>query len=105
MCYDKDMKPTENEPICLISYEVTKIRLGGEPDSRPSFWKVYREEQQLNQKTQFQNEHVRICRPMLLHLKDHLGKPAYFRRDRLLMERSLVKENSIHEKGLAPIGR
>ena len=46
------MKPEETEVICLISYEITQILLGGGPEDRGSFWKQYREELKLNKKIQ-----------------------------------------------------
>ncbi len=81
------MKPSESEPVCLISFEIARTRLGGGPDSRPSFWKVYREEQELNRRTRFQNEHVRICRPVLAPLMPQLKNTFYFRKDRLVVEK------------------
>ena len=83
------MKPTETEPICLVSFEIARIRLGGGPDERPSFWKVYREEQELNQKTGFRNEHVRICWHHLVSPRLTLEGPVYFRQGRLVMEREI----------------
>ena len=49
------MQPSETEAICLVSYEITQILLGGGPEDRPSFWKQYREELELNKKTQYKN--------------------------------------------------
>ena len=50
--------PEPDDPICLISYEVTFILLGDGPHCRPSFWKNYRRELALNQKTNYNNYHV-----------------------------------------------
>jgi hypothetical protein len=83
------MIPSENEPICPVSYELAEIRLGGGPDCRPSFWKAYREELELNRRTQYRNEHIRICRN---HLKSLLRPPAgplYFRNKRLVAEKTV----------------
>lgn len=73
------MEPTRDEPICLVSFELAHIRLGGGPWSRKSFWKAYREELELNRKTQYRNEHVRICRPVMRTLHVDLSEPVYFR--------------------------
>lgn len=83
------MVPNEQERICLISFEVARTRLGGGPKDRPSFWKVYRQEQELNARTDFKNEHVRICAPVLKPLLPHLNDPAYYRKGRLVYEKVL----------------
>jgi hypothetical protein len=84
------MQPNPDEPICPVSYEVTEIRLGGGPDSRPSFWRVYREELALNQKTQYRNEHIRICRNVLQSLRTPQNGALYFRNNRLTREKSVA---------------
>ena len=81
------MAPKDSERICPISFEVARIRLGGGPDTRPSFWKVYREELELNRKTAFRNEHVRICSPLLGEAVARLKQECYFRKGQLVSER------------------
>ena len=90
------MKPHPQEPICLISYEVARIRLGGDPEERPSFWKVYREELELNQKTDYRNEHTRICQNMLRPLKEKLGETWFYRKNGLTTERIVENPNVLH---------
>ncbi len=84
------MKPKEDEPICLISYEVTQILLGGGPEDRTSFWKQYREEQKLNKKTNFQNYHVKVCRNHLISWKLNLKDPVYYRNKQLTLEKETI---------------
>jgi hypothetical protein len=84
------LTPRENEPICLVSFEITAILLGGRPEERPSFWKMYHREHELNQKTQYDNYHVRICREQLLALKLDLKEPVYYRHGRLTNEKVVV---------------
>lgn len=84
------MKPAENEPICLISYEITQILLGGGPEDRPSFWKQYREEQELNKKTNFQNYHVQVCRNHLISLNLDLKDPVFYRNKQLTLEKEAL---------------
>lgn len=96
------MQPSENEPICLITFEVAKIRLNGGPEERPSFWKVYREEQALNLRTNFENEHVRICLPMLGPIFPLRKIPHYMRKGRLVMEREIKPEVKV--AGVLPRG-
>ncbi len=79
--------PDISERICPVSFEVARIRLGGGPDSRTSFWKVYREELALNRKTEFRNEHVRICRNLLAPAFQHLDEAHYYRKGRLVIEK------------------
>jgi hypothetical protein len=81
--------PGIDEPICLISYEITYILLGDGPGSRPSFWKMYRRELELNKKTDYQNYHVHVCRNQLSSLKMNLNQPVYFRNNRLTTEKEL----------------
>lgn len=81
------MKPEPNETICLISYEVTSILLGGPPEVRPSFWKTYRDELAYNTRTGYVNTHVEICRNQLLPLRDKLAVPHYYRHGRLVTEK------------------
>lgn len=73
------MEPKHDEPICLVSFELAHIRLGGGPWSRKGFWKAYREELELNRKTEYRNEHIRICRPVMQTLKLERSEPVYFR--------------------------
>ena len=89
------MKPSHSEPICLVSYELAQIRLGGGPDSRPSFWRVYREELELNRRTKFRNEHVRICRNVLRSLRQRVETPVYYRGNRLTTERVLPEHQPL----------
>jgi hypothetical protein len=81
--------PGHDEPICLISYEITFILLGDGPKARPSFWKMYRRELALNRKTQYRNYHVSVCRHQLVSLRRHLGQPVYYRNHRLTTEKQL----------------
>lgn len=53
---------------CQISYELTRIALGGEPEERPGFWKAYAEMLEHNKKTNYQNQRVRICAVELAEL-------------------------------------
>ncbi len=46
---------------CAVSYELTRIYLGGDPEDRPSFWKAYAEMLAHNQKTGYQNARIRTC--------------------------------------------
>jgi hypothetical protein len=81
------MKPDEFEPLCLISYEIARILLAGGPDTRPGFWKAYRNEQELNLKTNYRNYHIHVCRGPLAELGDKLlAKNAYFRNDKIVYE-------------------
>jgi hypothetical protein len=88
--YVPGMKPSPTEPICLISFEVTAILLNGGPEDRPSFWKAYRRELELNQKTNYDNYHVAICREHLKSLKLDLKTPVYYRNGRLTTEREVA---------------
>ncbi len=81
--------PSITEPICPVSFEVTSILLGGGPDSRTSFWKTYRQELALNQKTEFRNEHVRICGRMLAAAFSRLNEPYFYRNGRLVVEKPI----------------
>jgi hypothetical protein len=81
--------PEPNEPICLISYEVTFILLGDGPKNRSSFWRSYRRELALNKKTGYQNYHISVCRHYLISLKMRLDQPVYFRFNRLTTEKQL----------------
>lgn len=81
--------PGFDEPICLISYEITVILLGAGPGSRSSFWKSYRRELALNQQTDYANYHVNLCRHLLLSPQMNLDQPVYFRGNRLTTEREL----------------
>ena len=84
-----ELIPSETEPICLISYEIAHILLGGGPDSRPSFWKAYRRELALNQKTNYKNYHVHLCRDHLGSFKVQMNEPVYFRNERLTIEKPI----------------
>jgi len=81
--------PEPDEPICLISYEITYILLGDGPRFRPSFWKSYRRELTLNLKTDYRNYHVGVCRHQLASLRMNLDQPVYFRNNRLTTEKQL----------------
>lgn len=82
-----DHTPTETEPICLISFEVTAILLNGRPDTRPGFWKAYRRELELNKKTGYANYHINLCQHVLSSLKMDRSVPSYFRNGRLTVEK------------------
>ena len=90
MCYTASMQPTETEPICLISYEITQILLGGNPEERPSFWKRYREELELNRKTKYNNYHVQVCKSHLISLNLNLKEPVFYRNKQLTLEKELI---------------
>src|SRR4051794_24096710 len=83
------LPPGPKEPICLISYEVTVILLGDGPHARSSFWRSYRREVAINQKTNFQNYHVHLCREQLASLKMRLDSPVYFVDNRLTTGKQL----------------
>lgn len=63
------MEPLEGENICLVSYAITSILLNGTPKNRTSFWKAYYQELALNENTEYDNYHVRICREKLDWIK------------------------------------
>jgi len=90
------MPPSASEPICLVSYEITRILLGGGPDTRHSFWKTYRNELAFNKKTQYQNDRIRITWKFLLPLQSKLGTPHYFRDGQLHAERTLENPGMSH---------
>jgi hypothetical protein len=90
------MEPKEDERICPISYEVAFIRLGGGPDSRPSFWRAYREEYALNRKTKYQNQHTQICNRLLMPVREVAHLPHYFRKGKLVRERKVTVDESAH---------
>lgn len=81
--------PGPNEPICLISYEITAILLGDGPRNRSGFWKSYRRELALNKKTNYQNYHISLCRELLTSLRMNLNEPVYFRHHRLTTEKDV----------------
>ena len=87
------MKPKTTEPICPVSYEITTILVGGAPEGRPGFWKAYRQELELNLKTNYENYHMKLCRPYLKSLRCSSGQPAaiYFREGRLTTEKKTPK--------------
>jgi hypothetical protein len=78
------MEPLFSEPICLVSYEVTKILLAGEPQDRPGFWKAYRQELEYNQKTEYNNYRLSICRHHLDEIAPKFAKTWYFRDGKLI---------------------
>ena len=86
---ESNLPPGPNEPICLISYEITVILLGDGPHSRSSFWKSYHREVAINKKTDFRNYHVHLCRNELVSLQMKLDSPVYFKNDRLTFEKQL----------------
>jgi hypothetical protein len=90
----RGVKPPETEPICLISYEITQILLGGGPEERSSFWKRYREELELNKKTQYNNYHVQVCRNHLVSLTLDLKNPVFYRNKTLTLEKELIAKIS-----------
>src|SRR4051812_22423118 len=71
--------PGPDEPICLISYEITFILLAGGPQDRSGFWRSYRRELALNLKTGYRNYHVQVCSRQLVSLEMKLDQPVYFR--------------------------
>ncbi len=75
--------PDGNERICRISYEVTKILLGDEPPQRPAFWKTYRQVLTYNQRTEFNNYRLNVCKNLLAPLRDQVKLPWYFRNGEL----------------------
>ncbi len=79
--------PEDTERICRISYEVTKILLGGGPAERPSFWKTYRQVLSHNQRTEFNNYRLKLCRDLLAPLQNTLHLPWYFRNGELSVGR------------------
>lgn len=81
--------PGPDEPICLISYELTHILLGDGPHARSGFWRSYRRELKLNLETNYDNYHVKVCRHELTSLRMKLNQPVYFREGRLTTERQL----------------
>ena len=87
---NESLTPGANEPICPITYELTEIRLGGGPDTRVNFWKIYRDELMLNQRTQYRNEHIRICRNVLTSLRTPQKGVLYFRNKQLIRDPEAV---------------
>ena len=83
------LPPGTNEPICLISYEITHILLGDGPANRSGFWKSYRRELDLNLKTNYTNYHITLCRHQLVSLKIDFKEPIFFRNNRLTIEKVL----------------
>lgn len=81
--------PGHDEPVCLVSYEITVILLGDGPQARSGFWRHYRRELALNRKTDYRNYHVHLCQHLLQSLKFRLNQPVYFRNNRLTTERAL----------------
>ncbi len=84
-----NLKPTESEPICLISFEITCIRLGGGPEGRTGFWKAYREALAVNKRTKYQNDRVWICRNQIAALRIKPNERAFFRNGRLTLEKAI----------------
>jgi len=72
-------EPKSTEPICLISYEVTKILLAGDPSNRPVFWKSYRQNLEHNQRTSYNNYRLNLCKDLLAPLKPKLDRTWYFK--------------------------
>lgn len=87
--------PQPDERICIVTFEVARIRLGGGPQDRPSFWRVYRDELALNRKTEYKNEHVRICCPMLEPVLKHFGAPVFYRGGKLILERAVGQPSAL----------
>lgn len=81
--------PGWDEPICLISYEITTILLNGDPENRSSFWRAYRREFELNKKTDYRNYHVKLCAPQLRSLKIKVDSPVYYRGKKLATEKQV----------------
>ena len=79
----KEMVPDSSEAICLVTYEVTKILLSGEPQDRPGFWKAYRQELAYNQKTEYNNYRLSLCRHQLYELEPKLSYKWYFQEGKL----------------------
>ncbi len=86
------MKPSNNEPICPISYKLTCILVGGEPEQRPGFWKKYRDNLEHNRKTKYRNSRIEICARQLADLKLNPKETLYYRNDRLVPERDATPQ-------------
>ncbi len=90
--FGKDLKPSETEPICLVSYEIARILVAGGPDTRPGFWKAYRNELALNQKTNYNNYHIKLCKDHLVSPLLKLKEPIYYRDNRLTTEKEVPSQ-------------
>jgi len=89
------LAPEPTEKICVLSFEVARIRLAGGPTERRSFWQTYREELALNLKTDYQNEHLRICKPMLMRVLPLFRQPIFYRGKKLVVEKTVGKFEEI----------
>lgn len=86
----QQLQPDENERICLISYEITRILVAGGPDSRTGFWKAYRRELEHNRKTRYRNYHIDLCRHQLIELNLDLKARVFFRNGQLVTEKAIA---------------
>jgi hypothetical protein len=86
---ESNLPPSPEEPICLVSYEIAMILLGGGPENRSSFWKAYRRELELNRKTSYQNYHVNLCSAHLKSLRIKPTGPVFFRGNKLVTEKEV----------------
>ncbi|MFM8314727.1 MAG: hypothetical protein ACKOA8_10615, partial [Deltaproteobacteria bacterium] len=57
-------------------------------------WKRYREELELNKKTQYNNYHVQVCRNHLVSLTLDLKNPVFYRNKTLTLEKELIAKIS-----------
>lgn len=83
--------PDADEQICVVSYVIAYTRVGGGPEQRPGFWPAYREAQEVNRRTHFQNHRVGICRGLIEELfrryPSMKDEPVYFRNGGLAQAR------------------
>jgi hypothetical protein len=85
------VKPTPEEPICLMSYIIASTRVGGGPKERTGFWAAYREALQTNRRTKYRNRRVDLCGSFLEELYQRFPefrqRPVFFREGQLIQER------------------
>ena len=79
--------PNSSEKICLVSYELARIRLGGDPSTRSGFWAAYREALEHNLRTKYQNDRIRICQAFLKEALARKNESWFFRDEKLVHER------------------
>jgi hypothetical protein len=90
MCYKHStLEPENNEPICPVSFEMTRILVGGDPAGRKGFWKKYRENLVHNQRTKYLNTRVQLCARHLEKLKLDPDDTHYFRDGNLVVFRGV----------------
>jgi len=87
-CYTAPtVMPNDQEPICPISFTITRIQVGGGPDTRAGFWTKYRQNREHNVRTEYRNERVRLCADQVPLLGLRPGEALYYRHGRLVSER------------------